>query len=180
MPLGLRHFFCGAGGAGARKAVGFHHLFRAEQMVAVAYQDATVPVLAAEDFGAACDGLSSAGAFDFGEDVFDGDTFAGKIMAADFRLSMNRVAARATGGDEPGGEALLVEMQSMVETAAQDGGGAAVPLRGAEHDDDVGRLGFVNFGLLLYFLDNAKNALAPEKGGDQQSACSDQDNGKSF
>ena len=79
----------------------------------------------------------------------DGHAAADQVGAADAAFGEDRVAARAARGHDAGREFAVIELERVIEPRAQDGRRAAAILRGAQHQDHVGRLRFVARRLLL-------------------------------
>src|SRR6185436_8459063 len=70
------------------------------------------------------------------------------------------------GGQDARSHVLQVEKQGMVQTRFENRRGAASVLSCSQHDDDVGRAGFVDFRLLANLASNASDG---KRGGDGQS-----------
>ena len=158
----------GAGGTVDDESALFEHAFGAEEMVAVADEEAGAEVHAVHDFAGGEDALEGGFGFGFDEDGFAGDAFADEVVAADFAFGEVGVAAGATGGEDAGGETLAVEIEGVVESAFEDGGGAAAVFGGTEDEDDIGGMSFVEAGGEAH-LDREVGEYAGDGGGDDSS-----------
>ena len=137
----------GAGGTVDFETAAFEQAFGAEDVIAVADDDAGVEVHAAEEFADGEGGVGGGFAFGFDDDGFGGDAALRKVRAAYFAFGKNGIAAGATGGEDAGGEFALPESEAVFQACAEDGRGAAAVFGGAHDDDDVGGAGFIDAGL---------------------------------
>ena len=138
----------------------------AEEVGAVGDDDDVAEVVFAGDGGEAVDLLFGVDGAGLGDDVAEGDAVCQEVVAPDAALGVAGVAiAAAAEGDDDGGDLFAVEVDGVIETGVEDGGGAAGVLGGAEDGDGVGGLGIVAGGDLI---DLAIDPNAPGEGDDQE------------
>ncbi len=91
-----------------------------------------------------------------------GNAAAHQVVVAHSAFAESWVGARSAGGDDHRSDAALEQIVGVIETGAEDGGGASGVFSRAEDDDGVRRANLLQAGLV-----HDADAGDPEKGRDR-------------
>ena len=129
------------------QATGFEHFLGAEDVIAVADENARRQAHTGHDLGHGDGGMDGGLALSFQDDGLARHAAADEVVAADGAFGEDGVAAGAAGGDDARREFALKERERVVEAGLEDGRWFSAVFGSAHDDDDVGGLGFVDSGL---------------------------------
>jgi hypothetical protein len=126
----------------------FQQLADAEHVILVADGDAAVHVVGSHDYCNPLRRLRSIGALGLGNKAGLGDSTMHQIFVTHATFAETRIGRSAACGYDDGGNASVEEFKGMVQAGPVDRGRPSRILRGAEDDDGIRMMEFLQRGLM--------------------------------
>jgi hypothetical protein len=126
----------------------FQQLADAEHVILVTDGDATVHVVGSHDYCNPLRRLRSIGALRFGDEAGIGNSTMHQVFVTHATFAETGISRRAACGYDHGGNSSVEEFKGMIQASPVDRGRPSGVLGGAEDDDGIRVMEFLQRGLM--------------------------------